>query len=72
MTIKIFLNLIMLYVFSYVFVCIDAGAFNYFAFTDTSRFVLSFIIAVVTCVYLGISITSELSEKEREYEKRKI
>lgn len=72
MTIKRFLNLIMLYVFSYVFVCVGAGTFSYFEFTDASRFVLSFLMAVGTCVYLAISITSELAEKEREYEKREI
>jgi hypothetical protein len=72
MTIKRFLNLIMLYAFSYVFVCVGRGTFNYFEFTEVSKFVLSFLMACGTCVYLAISITSELSEREREYEKRKI
>lgn len=72
MTIKRFLNLIMLYAFSYVFVCVGTGTLNYFEFTDAARFVLSFLMALGTCVYLAISITSELGEKEREYEKSKI
>ena len=72
MTINRFLNLIMLYVFSYVFVCVGAGTFNYFEFTEVSRFVLSFLMAVGTCVYLAISITLELAERERKYEKSKI
>lgn len=57
MTIKRFLNLIMLYAFAYTFVCIGAGTFDYFEFTEVSRFVLSFLMAVGTCAYLAISIT---------------
>lgn len=68
MTIKRFLNLIMLYAFSYIFVCVGAGTFNYFEFTEVSRFVLSFLIGVGTCVYLAISITTEIQEKQDDKE----